>query len=135
MIGMRLTSDVEKLGSLRGAMAGMLSAAADAARANAPERTGALRASIEAFITGPGAGTIKAAAPYASFVHDGTGIYGASGSAYTISARVRKALFWPGAAHPVRSVRVQGMAGRPFITDALDGSAIDQAVQRLIDTL
>jgi len=49
---------------------------------------------------------------YARMVHDGT-------RPHVITARKAKALFWPGARHPVRSVRHPGTKARPFLTDAL----------------
>lgn len=132
-----IDSDFDKLAAAISGQAfgAMVEAAAEEARALAPVRSGTLAASIEAFVTGAGAGSIGASAPYASFVHDGTGLFGPSGEAYTVSARIKKALSWPGAAHPVRSVHVRGIEGREFITRALDGPVPDQALQKLIDTL
>lgn len=40
--------------------------------------------------------------------------------AYTITAIRKKALFWPGAAHPVKSVLHPAQAPRPFLRPALD---------------
>ena len=45
---------------------------------------------------------------YAGFVHDGT-------SPYTIRPRSKKALYWQGAKHPVKSVRHPGIKANPFM--------------------
>ncbi len=50
-------------------------------------------------------------APYAAYVNDGTGIYGPRG--VPITPKNKKALYWEGAAHPVRSVR--GMRPRKYM--------------------
>lgn len=63
---------------------------------------------------------ISATAPYARFVHDGT-------PAHTIRPRAKKALFWPGAAHPMRAVEHPGYKGNPFMTNALDARAPEVA--------
>jgi hypothetical protein len=49
---------------------------------------------------------------YAPYVVGGT-------RAHTILPRTKQALFWPGAAHPVRSVQHPGTKPNPFMTDAL----------------
>ena len=53
---------------------------------------------------------------YAPLVHFGT-------RAHPIAARNKRALFWPGAQHPVRSVNHPGYKGNPFLTSALSDSA------------
>ena len=50
--------------------------------------------------------------PYARMVHDGT-------RPHQIVARNKRALAWPGGAHPVRAVNHPGYRGNPFLTDAL----------------
>ena len=52
---------------------------------------------------------------YARYVHDGT-------RPHPLAARNARALFWPGASHPVRSVNHPGYKGNPFLTDALTAS-------------
>lgn len=64
---------------------------------------------------------------YARMVHDGT-------RPHQIVARNARALFWPGAAHPVRSVNHPGYKGNPYLTDALDAAKPD-IMQRLITAL
>lgn len=53
---------------------------------------------------------------YASYVVQGT-------KPHLILPRARKALFWPGAAHPVRSVSHPGTKPNPFMQDALEAAA------------
>lgn len=52
------------------------------------------------------------------FVTKGTGIYGEGGM--PITPKVKKALYWQGAAHPVRSVR--GMQANDFVTPITDNA-------------
>lgn len=56
---------------------------------------------------------------YARYVHDGTGLYGPLRR--KIVPKTRKALHWPGAAHPVKSVK--GMRARPFLAEAAEEMA------------
>lgn len=63
---------------------------------------------------------VKFTAPYAIFVHEGTGIFGPKQRPYTIEARNKKALFWPGAQHPVKKVTIRGMRARPFLKQAFE---------------
>ena len=95
----------------------------------APEKTTNLVDSITSEFSGSGFHTeakVKATARYAIFVHEGTGIYGPVGE--PIRPKVKKALFWPGAEHPVKSVR--GMKPRPFLKEALEeeGPKLDRLV-------
>ena len=46
--------------------------------------------------------------PYAWYVHEGT-------NPYTIRPKAKKALWWPGARHPVKKVRHPGIKANPFI--------------------
>lgn len=135
MIRIELEADTEALSALRmqDIMAAMLDEAAVAARGLAPKASGALCEAIDEFMTGADAGAIGAAVPYASFAHDGTGVFGPSGAPFTIRPQGRAALAWPGARHPVRAVTQRGIKGRSYITDALEGPALDQAIQGLID--
>ena len=61
-------------------------------------------------------GIIRFTAPYAGYVHEGTGLYGPHRQ--KIVPKTKKALYWPGAAHPVRAVR--GMKGQPFLRGAAE---------------
>lgn len=51
---------------------------------------------------------------YAEYVSKGTG-------PHTITAAPGRALFWKGAAHPVRSVRHPGTKANPYVENALVG--------------
>ena len=51
--------------------------------------------------------TVGTDRPYAAAHQFGT-------DPYTIRPKSKRALFWPGAAHPVRSVRHPGLPARPF---------------------
>jgi len=91
---------------------------AQAAR-NAPERSSNLVNSITSFIQGIGfqtEGTVRVLAFYGLYVHEGTGIYGPLKT--PIFPRNKKALFWPGAAHPVKSVK--GQPPNPFLKNAFN---------------
>lgn len=112
----------------------ILDQAAEAAREKAPLRIGTLCSSIETFISSGLEGGIVAHAAHASFVHDGTGIYGPAGRAYAINPVRRKALFWPGARHPVRGVTNPGQLANPFMSEAILGMDINAAIQKSIDT-
>lgn len=67
-----------------------------------------------------------------SYVRYGTGIYGPQGQ--RIRPTVKKALFWPDAAHPVRSVA--GQRPNDFVTPVIDAApTAEEALQPVIDTL
>lgn len=53
---------------------------------------------------------------YASYVVSGT-------RPHTILPRAKQALYWPGAAHPVRSVQHPSTKANPFMSDALEAAA------------
>lgn len=85
------------------------------AQAETPVKTGTLKASIH--VEGPevGAKSVSArvatggeASEYAIAVHEGVG-------PHTITPTNAQALYWPGAAHPVKSVNHPGFAGRKYI--------------------
>jgi hypothetical protein len=54
--------------------------------------------------------------PYGLYVHEGTGIYGPKRR--PIFPTTKKALWWPGAKHPVKFV--SGMRARPFLKKAAE---------------
>lgn len=97
------------------------------ARALAPVRTGRLRNSIRAYLTGTGAGVLVASVPYAAYLHRGTGIYGPHRRGFHIKPRSKKALWWPGAAHPVRAVYQKGIRPRDFLRLAVSDALIARA--------
>lgn len=82
------------------------------ARKNAPVVTSNLANSGTSDVNADGSvGTVSFTAKYAGHVHQGTGLYGphkkriVSPNKATIVPRNKKALFWPGASHPVRLVK------------------------------
>lgn len=84
-------------------------------KANAPVKTGTLRRSITSTVRGGAGsvvGTVGTNVPYAKAVHDGS-------RAHVIVPVRAKALFWPGAAHPVRRVNHPGTRPNPFLKNAL----------------
>lgn len=75
-------------------------------RRRAPHRTGTLQRSILVQIKYPKA-EVTAQEKYAIILEDGSG-------PFTIKPKTKKALFWPGAAHPVKMVRHPGIKAKPF---------------------
>ncbi|GAA2112453.1 hypothetical protein GCM10009759_55180 [Kitasatospora saccharophila] len=86
------------------------------AKALAPVDTGRLRASIRAIPAGGGRFTYTVAVgtnvEYAADVEYGT-------APHVILPNKKKALFWPGAAHPVAKVNHPGTAPHPFMRPAI----------------
>ena len=104
-----------------------------------PFKTGMLRKSIYAQLIGRGRAAVGSNLPYARAVHDGR-------KALTIRPRTKKALFWPGAKHPVKAVRQKARKGKPFLREAaqemnrqgydfLQKPARDQVAARLQEVL
>ena len=82
---------------------------------NAPVRTSNLVNARTTEVSDDGLrGIIRFTAMYARYVHEGTGLYGPHKT--KIIPKAKKFLYWPGAAHPVKSVR--GMKGRQFLARA-----------------
>ena len=89
----------------------------------APVRTSNLANSGTSDVNADGSiGTVSFTARYAGYVHQGTGLYGPRKK--KIGPINKKALYWPGAAHPVRSIR--GMKPNPFLARAAEESDIPQ---------
>jgi hypothetical protein len=112
-------------GNVKGARrAGMINVITDVeARGakNAPVRTSNLANTHTSEVNDDGSvGTVSFTAPYAGHVHQGTGLYGPHKT--KIVPKKGKALFWPGAAHPVRSTK--GMQANPFLRKAAEDSDI-----------
>jgi len=75
----------------------------------APVKQGTLRRSIVGRVEAGGdRGVVGTNVRYARGVHDGT-------RPHIIRPRTKKAVNWPGARHPVRSVRHPGSKANPFI--------------------
>ena len=90
----------------------------------APHRTSNLARTRTSDVNDDGTrGRLTFTAPYAGYVHEGTGLFGPHKK--PIVPVNRKALFWSGARHPVKSVK--GMKGRPWVRKAageVNGAAL-----------
>lgn len=98
-------------------------------RRNTPVKSGRLRAShYEKF--SPLRGETGTNANYGVFVHEGT-------KPHTIQAAPGKALFWKGAAHPVRRVRHPGFRGKPYLRMAVRSNQgrVDRFFTTAVDTV
>ena len=97
------------------------------AKSRAAVDTGAMKSSIAGKMTGRFSGEVAPHVEYAIFVEYGT-------RAHVITAK-GGGLFWPGAAHPVKSVNHPGTAAQPFMRPAAEAvrgpftSCIRQAVE------
>lgn len=86
------------------------------AKRESPVKTGNLRRSITSRVErGGDRGVVGTNAKYARAVHEGT-------RARTIRPVRKRALFWRGARHPVKSVRHPGSRANPFLERALTRS-------------
>lgn len=85
---------------------------------NVPFKTGDLRKSIIVAEVTDQQALVGSNLPYARAVHDGR-------PALTIRPKKKRALFWPGAAHPVRVVHQPARKGNPFLVRALQQLAAD----------
>jgi hypothetical protein len=74
----------------------------------APVKRGGLRRSITSRVETAERGRVGTNLSYARYVQDGT-------RPHVIRAKRAKALSWPGASHPVRSVKHPGTKANPFI--------------------
>jgi len=103
------------IGSQRAGMINLLTTVEALAVKDAPKRTTNLARSRTSNVSADGSrGVLKFTAPYAAFVHEGTGLFGPHHQ--RIVPTNKRALFWPGARHPVRSTA--GMKGRPWVRQA-----------------
>lgn len=84
------------------------------AKMEAPSKTGELRRGIKNKIS-PFRGSVESTVDYGIYVHEGTGKYGKGKGPYIIRPVRKKALFWKGARHPVKSVRHPGIRPNPFM--------------------
>ena len=88
-------------------------------REKTPVRTGHLRSTIHGEVIPFGTavkGIVGHQCKYGDLVEFGTGVYGPKGQAYTIVPKDKKALWWPGAKHPVGKVTQKGFPGRFMFT-------------------
>lgn len=110
-------------GARRAGMINVVSMIEAVARKGAPVKRSNLANSGSSRVEKDGSeGVVTFSAPYARYVHEGTGLYGPH-KTKIVPAR-KRALFWPGASHPVRSVR--GMKGTPFLMDAAERADMEK---------
>ncbi|WP_202495164.1 hypothetical protein [Streptomyces sp. SID4982] len=82
------------------------------ARAYAPKKTGRLAESLRSEVQGKVLRVGSLDCNYSTYVEMGTG-------PHVILPRNKKALYWPGADHPVAKVNHPGTAARPYLRPAL----------------
>lgn len=115
----KLTSAVQ--GARRAGMINVVTEIEARARKNAPVKTSNLANSGTSNVNADGTvGTVLFTAPYAEYVHRGTGLLGPHKT--KIVPQNKKALYWPGAKHPVKSIK--GMKPNPFLLKAAQESDI-----------
>lgn len=115
------------------------------ARSYAPHQHGTLQNSIHATPATVMANNVKATVgtnlDYAPYQEYGTGIYGPNPHMIEILPTNKKALYWPGAAHPVRRVLNPGVKPKAYMQKAFDdgdkilndnvGAALDRVINFL----
>jgi len=86
-----------------------------------PRRTSNLANSIRKYLTSRNSAVVTATAPYAIFVHEGTGIYGPEKRPFDIWAINKKALAftWQGKKIVVKKVTVKGQRPQKFFEKAV----------------
>ncbi len=98
------------------------------ARGGAPwaDRTGHARQGLHAGVERQANGIwllwLAHSQQYGLWLEKGTGIHGPAGRMFAIKPKFKKALFWPGAKHPVKSVVSPGMAPRAIIGPTLENN-------------
>jgi hypothetical protein len=113
-------------GAHRAGMINLLATLESLAVKDAPVRSGNLARSRTTSVLDDGLkGILSFTAPYAFFVHEGTGLFGIYHK--RIVPTNKKAMFWPGAKHPVKSTA--GMKGRPWVTDAVNEIDVNAVFQ------
>jgi phage gpG-like protein len=86
--------------------------------------TGALKQSIRVVSVSNDSVRVGSDRPYAAAHQFGS-------KPYVITPKRAKALFWPGAGHPVKSVNHPGLPPRPFFPFGSDGKPTDEATRRI----
>jgi len=83
--------------------------------------TSNLANSIRKYLTGRNSAIVTATAPYAAFVHEGTGLYGPHHQAFDIRPKNKKALAftWMGKKIVVKKVTVKGQRPQKFFEQAV----------------
>ena len=98
------------------------------ARDYAPKRTGRLAKSLYVGKEGPMRYYVTSRLKYYPYVILGT-------RPHIIRPRHKKALYWPGARHPVAIVHHPGTKPNDFMDKALRGSYLDMVFKRIIEQL
>lgn len=100
----------------------------------APTDTGRLAGSFELEQVDELSWRIFTNVHYALYVHEGTGIHGPEGRPIEIRPVRKKALYWPGAAHPVTKVLHPGQKPNPYVTRAIETTSgrVSEFIQRAI---
>jgi phage gpG-like protein len=86
--------------------------------------TGALKHSIRIITATRDSVTVGSDRPYAAAHQFGS-------KPYVITPKTAKALFWPGAGHPVKSVNHPGLPPRPFFPFSSSGQITPEAARRI----
>jgi len=116
----KLTGDVRS--AKRAGMINIVTSVEARAKKEAPVKTSNLANSGTSDVNADASiGTVTFGAPYARYVHEGTGLYGPHKT--KIVPKSKKFLFWPGAAHPIRAVK--GIKGNPFLLNAAENSNME----------
>lgn len=88
------------------------------------KKNGALQQSIRVASVSANSVVVGTDRKYAAFHQLGT-------KPYTIKPKVKRALFWPGAKHPVKIVRHPGLPARPFFPFSPSGRMMPAAQERV----
>lgn len=88
------------------------------------KKSGALWQSIRIVETNSKSVTVGTDRPYAVYHQFGTG-------PYVIRPKGKKALFWPGAMHPVKQINHPGIPARPFFPFDSAGKMIPSAIRQV----
>ena len=120
-------------GAQRAGMINLLTTIEALAVKDAPKRTSNLARTRTSNVNADGTrGRLSFTAPYAGYVHEGTGLFGPRHQ--RIRPTAKRALFWPGAKHPVRSTA--GMKGRPWVRQAAGevntGAVFEEGMQNYL---
>ncbi|MDI6616120.1 MAG: hypothetical protein QME27_05350 [Syntrophaceae bacterium] len=128
-------------GARRAGMINIVSMIEAVARKGAPVKRSNLANSGSSRVEKDGSeGVVTFSAPYAKYVHEGTGLYGPHKTKIVIRSqreitvrpkrgkpyKTKGFLFAPGMIHPVKFVESPGMQGTPFLTDAAEGADMEK---------
>lgn len=121
IVGLKeLVADAKSVGAsgadkvVRAALINSMTEIQKQARERAPHRTGTLQRSILPELNYPTA-IVAVNEKYGLYLEEGTG-------PYDIVPKNKKALFWKGAAHPVKRVHHPGLKARPFFWPGVEAS-------------